>query len=269
MQLTLDGDVQKDGIELMIEQYDKLCRHLNSNMSLLMSPVEFLLNRKPGVRRIEFNDDGCILYQQDKPYITIGRKNLDKIDYTFLSIEKHEDFKYKTRKEYVYDMDKVLTLKGKDLKNLRNTYNKTKDNELNIEVSNNISVMYDIYDEWRKTVGKKYFQIHDTTLHKNYVNYWKGIKHNMILIFLKHGDKYVGFSMFEHTDKDFVYSESRKVLTDYLEYTTYFHIECMKLLSNTYKYMCDGGADKRGLSFYKKKFSPIVLETYTLERKND
>ena len=268
MQLNLDGDIQKDEIELMVEQYDKLAKLLNSNMSLLMSPIEFLMNRKPGVRRLEFNYDGCILYDKDKPYIVIGDKNLKKVDYTFLSNSKNDEFNFKTRKEYVYDMDYVLSLKGKKLKNLRNTYNKTKNNNLSIEISDDINIMFDIYEEWRKTVGKKYFQIHDTTLHKNYVKYWNKIKDYMILVYLKDGDNYVGFSMFEKTDKDFIYSESRKVLTEYLEYTTFFHIECMKLLQlRKYKYMCDGGADKRGLSFYKQKFDPIIIKTYTLVRK--
>lgn len=268
MQLTLDGDVEKDGIELMLDDYCKYQEVLNTNKSLMMSPMEFILNRKPGNRYGVFNDNGCILYDKNLPYITIGDDNLDSVDYSFLSIKQKDGFNYKTRKEYIYDINLCLEMKGKNFKNVKRSYKSSCKENLKVIISEDVHCMYDMYEAWRKTEGNKYFQIHDTTLHKNYVTYWDKIKDKMLLVFLLKDDNPIGFIMLEKTNKDFIYLESRKVLSEYIEHTVFFQIELMRILKSIgYNYVCDGGADKKGLSFFKQKFNPILLKTYTLTRK--
>jgi len=269
-QLTLFGDTVKDSIETLIEQYKKLQLCLNTNKSLLMAPMEFILNRPPGIRTSIFTNDGCILYENNSPYIVIGKEAIETVDSAKLAIEKPESCFYKAKKEYIYDLNLLSTFRtNKKLYNIKRMYNKSKKLGLTIEISSDIKPMYEIYKEWKITEGKKYFQIHDTVLHKNFVKYWDKIKDKLLLVYLKDGNKYCGFIMFERTDKDFIYLMSRKVLSQYISNTVFFQLKIFKKLYKEYNcnFISDGGASKKGLQFYKEKFRPIVIKTYSFTKK--
>lgn len=265
IQKTLSGTTYKNDIEQMLYDYDQIAKLLNTNKSLMLSPLEFMFNRKKG-RKIQIFKDSCILYQEDIIYGVIG-KAIDKVNTCKYSIKKPNNCRYKTKKEYIYDIKKILNYKkDKTLYNIKRLCNKY-EGKFQIKETKNIESAKIIYEKWKQTEGKKYFQIHDTTLHNNIFKYWEKIKEKVLLYYLKDNKKTIGYIILEKTDKKFIYLMIRKVLSEYIGVTTYFHVKVMEdLYKKGYKNVSDGGADKKGLKFYKEKFRPHILKTYSFRK---